>query len=366
MPLYRVITKLNDVPHLYIGTSEAYNKLETIDSKGMYFLYDQGAVVVKDKNYMQAVSIYDSNNPKPVIGANDRLYVNIENFEGYIYKDRWIKVFDLLNTDNTSLENVESRQRVTGKDVETVMDHYMTQLTKKAIGSITWDKESNSLVCKRKSTTLLEPISGIATELSFDLDTYTLSILDSKGNTLSSEEITDLHVISGKYDASEKALVLTMRNGSKVKIMAGAMTNLFTNKDTNTVNTNVYRGEDDTNNISMNVLISSAYRNGLTLQEDGIHFKKTDWMYDGVDKSGYLYTVLDDYIVVEDRWKLADIATEAEVQTMCDDMLAFYEEKKNYYLQKENVLVESFSDTPSNTKVPSFELVNKTFGIKRL
>ena len=366
MPLYRVITKLKNVPHLYIGTSEAYDKLETVDSKGMYFLYDLGAVMVKDKNYMQAVSIFSDENPKPSIGANNRLYVNINNFEGYIYEDKWIKVFDLLNTENTSLENVESRKKVTGKDAETVMDYYMNELAKRAISNITWDKNTKTLSCKRKTTTLPESLTDIATELSFDLDTYVLSILDKNGKVLGSEEITDLHVVSGKYDADEKALVLTMKNGSKVKIMAGAMTNLFTGGDTNSMHTDVYKGSDDTNGVSMDILVSSAYRNGLVLQEDGLHFTKTDWMIDGADKSGCIYTVLDDYIVVEDRWMLEDIATEAEVQTMCNDILAFYEEKKNYYLQKKDVLVESFNDIPSSTKVPSFDLINKTFGIKRL
>ena len=365
MPLYEVITKLDNIPHFYIGTSEAYNKQETLDPKGMYFLYDQGAVVVKDKNLMQSVNIYSNEKPKPIVGANSRLYVNIDNFEGYIYQDKWIKVFDLLNMEKTTLEKVEPRKKVTGKDVETVMDHYMDQLTKKAVSSITWDKDNKTIIYKFKTISFPEKITQVATQLVFDVDSYTLSILDRDNNILGSEEITDLHVVKGKYDEDEKALVLTMRDGSKVKIMAGAMTNLFTGSTTNSMKTQVYKGDDDTNNISMDVLISSAYRNGLVLQEDGIHFKKTDWMNDG-DKSGYIYTVLDDHIVLEDRWKLSDLATEAEVQTMIDDILNFYEDKKSEYLQRSNVLVDSFNDIPSSDKVPSFELINKTFGIKRL
>lgn len=366
MPLYRVITKLNNVPHFYIGTSEAYNNLETIDSKGMYFLYDQGVVMVKDKNFMQSVNLYSNENPKPPVGADSRLYVNIDNFEGYIYQGKWIKVFDLLNTEHTTLENATSRKKVTGKDVETIMDYYMGELTKRAVNSIEWDEENKILTYKTSSIKMPNNITGIATQLAFDVNTYTLSILDSDNNILGSEEITDLHVISGKYDQDEKALVLTMKNGSKVKIMAGAMTDLFTGSVTNSMDTKVSKGEDDTNQVSMNVLISSAYRNGLVLQEDGLHFKKTDWMYNDKDKSGYIYTVLDDHIVLEDRWKLSDLATEAEVQTMIDDILNFYEDKKSEYLLRSNVLVESFDDIPSTEKVPSLELINKTFGIKRL
>ena len=366
MPLYKVITKLNDIPHFYIGTSEAYEKQETLDPKGIYFLYDQGAVMVKDKNLMQSVNLYSNENPKPPVGANSRLYVNIDNLEGYIYLGKWIKVFDLLNMEKTTLERVEARKKVTGKDVETVMDHYMDQLRKKAVSTITWDQDNKQLVYKFKTISFPENINGIATQLAFDVDTYRLSILDKDNTVLESQEITDMHVVRGKYDSDEKALVLTMRNGSKVKIMAGAMTNLFNGSTTNSMKTEVYKGEDDTNNVSMNVLISSAYRNGLVLQEDGIHFRKTDWMYDGRDKSGYIYTVLDDHIVLEDRWKLADIATEAEVQTMINDILNFYEDKKSEYLLRSNVLVDSFSDNPSSDKVPSFELINKTFGIKRL
>ena len=81
MPLYKIITKLNHIPHFYIGTSDAYSKLEELDPKGIYFLYDQWAVLVKDKNLMQTVSIYSNDKPKPVVGANSRLYVNVDNFE---------------------------------------------------------------------------------------------------------------------------------------------------------------------------------------------------------------------------------------------------------------------------------------------
>lgn len=366
MPLYKIITKLNHIPHFYIGTSDAYSKLEETDPKGIYFLYDQWAVLVKDKNLMQTISIYSNDKPKPVVGANSRLYVNVDNFEGYIYQDKWIKVFDLLNTEKTSLEKVVPRKKVTGKDVETVMDYYMDQLAKKAVNTITWDEDSKSIVYKFKSISFPESISGIATQLAFDLDTYTISILDRDNNVLGAEEITDLHVVKGKYDSDEKALVLTMKNGSQVKIMAGAMTHLFNGSITNSIDTDVYKGEDDTNKVSMNVLVSSAYRNGLVLQEDGLHFRKTDWMYGDRDKSGYIYTVLDDHIILEDRWKLSDLATEAEVQTMIDEVLRFYEEKKSEYLSRSNVLVDSFSDIPSSDKVPSFELINKTFGIKRL
>ena len=365
MPIYKIIQKLDNVPKWYIGTSGAYDKLESIDPKGFYFLYDSGEVKFRNHNYMKGVISYSNDNPKPTIGANDRLYVNKDNYEAYIYKNKWVKVFDLLNSEETSLENVISKKRASGYDVITTMKPFMNELLDKAIQNISWNPDTKTLIYSFKSISYPESITNLASNLSFDLDTRYVILSDVNGNELGREKIVDLQVISGSYDDNEKALILRLRDGSSVKIMASALLNIFGGDETESIITSIFSNLDSTNSISMELKISNARENAFVIKNDGLYFPVPEWISNPEGKSGYIYTIVNERIIIDDRTKFNELATQADLQQLIEDMTAFYELKKQDNIEAANLISDNVSGTPSSTLIPTTTLLNKIIGIKR-
>ena len=365
MPIYKFVHKLENVPNWYIGTSKAYDRLDSKDPKGFYFLYDTKEVKLRDKNYMNGVVEYSQENPKPIVGAKDRLYLNTDTFEGYVYEDKWFKVFDILNGAETTLENVVSRERASGFDIITVMNHYMNQLKRQAIQKIEWDSENQVLDYTFQFMSYQEKFSHIATKLSFDMNTRHVILSDQYSNVLGTEEIVDLHVVSGHYDDSEKALILTMKNGSNVKIMASALVDIFVGDETPTFITSIKTNLDNTNTLGMDIKLSEARENAFDIKSDGLYFKKPQWFNNPEGKDGYLYTVLNERITIDDNHKLSDIATHATLQQLIDDITAFYELKKQSTVQSKDIISDSLSGSASASLIPTTGLLKKLIGIKR-
>ena len=85
MPL-DIIKKLEGLPKLYLCTQRVYDNLESIDPKGIYYIYDTRVIMTHGSVYNRAVVLYD-NGVRPIVGSVDRLYINSTTLEGYVFNN---------------------------------------------------------------------------------------------------------------------------------------------------------------------------------------------------------------------------------------------------------------------------------------
>jgi hypothetical protein len=207
------------------------------------------------------------------------------------------------------------------------------------------------------------PITNLVQTLQFDVNTRTLYTYDGEGNLVSEAQIMDSHVISGKYDDERKAIIFQMRDGSEVRLHAYALLNLFQGADTTTMTNTVHNYIDGKNVLESHVIISIRSSNKVEAKADGLYVSSFDPIANM--EEGQMYVIMDDagYITAGVNIKL--LATEAYVQQMKDEVLEWFDRNGALWLKRKDV-IQSFNDVPLASKVPSFDLVNRQCGLRRL
>ena len=360
----RVIQKIENSPRWYYGLKKNYSKLKKIDSNGVYFIYDTGEIYVRDKPYTEAVILYEDGS-RPYSGASDRLYINSSTLEGFTYHDGdWVKVLEKLDTAvSFDYEDAISKDRVNGVAVLPIaLKHFMDAYTQ-SVSSMEYDETNHSLIYRLGSIGHQVPITNLVQTLQFDVNTRTLYTYDGEGNLVSEAQIMDSHVISGKYDDERKAIIFQMRDGSEVRLHAYALLNLFQGADTTTMTNTVHNYIDGKNVLESHVIISIRSSNKVEAKADGLYVSSFDPIANM--EEGQMYVIMDDadYITAGVNIKL--LATEAYVQQMKDEVLEWFDRNGALWLKRKDV-IQSFNDVPLASKVPSFDLVNRQCGLRRL
>ena len=364
MPL---IKTLKGIPKWYIGKGETYDKLKnegTIDPKGIYFIYDRGQILNRDKKYMQGVYTYQDE--RPVIGASDRLYINANTYEGYLYHNGWVKVFDPLNKDFTYNETI-ILDKVSGIATRVITDKLIEEISTKSIQEIYWDTSTRSMIYKFKTVKHSESMKrGLLTKIEFDMEQRILKGYDEEGNLLGEQSIMDNHIISAYYDEESKQIVFHLKDGNNVLLHPSSMMDIFLGKNTSSMQTTLMK-DSGKNNIKMDIIQSDVIRNILQIKEDALYVKGPDYFTIAGTKEGHVYTVLNEHVIIEDRYKLDDLATEEYLYDMMQYIENIYDNMITTTLTKDSIVNDSLSsiEDASTDKIPTYALLNKIAGIKR-
>lgn len=273
----------------YFATKSVYTSVRSkgnLYQEGIYFITDTNEVYYHDVAYTGFVLPYTGDLPNAGM-TQDHLYFNTSTLTGYRYNGTsWDVVVQPAAVGVLGQDQNGVTTWVSGQAVKTFVDGIFANagsLTS-AVTSITWDPTVDSQTGHVTGTKInfkryADPTANVgtglvvnqfATQIVRNPATGDIQILASDGTTvLSTINIPlDRHTVSGVYDDTEKAIVLTMSQGAPVKIYASSILNLFNQLDTNSVDI-TFSTSDGFNFISMDVKLSAQAGNELEIVTPG-------------------------------------------------------------------------------------------------
>lgn len=363
MPL-SIIQKLEGLPRLYLCNQKTYNNLESIDPKGIYYIYDTRSIMTKGSCYNRAVVMYD-NGARPIVGSVDKLYINSTTLEGYVFsKDTWTKVLDgLTNAEIATYDSSIESKKVNGIEAKIITEQLLSEIKRKTISSMTFDNETNRLIYRVGTVGHYAKIDGFISSFTFDPSTRIISLYNDEGTKIGDTKIMDNHIISGSYDDERKAIIFQMRDGTECRLKAQSILQIYKGLETDSAKITVENYVDAKNVIRGDIKVSSAEHNQLSINEDGLYSLSPKTTQADMNE-GDIYVVKGEY-VVPSTTNISSFATEAYVEQMKQDILDYLASCSTTHLKKVNV-VDEVSETPSINNVLSAKGINNTFGLKRL
>ena len=365
MPVFKVLRKLDPPIKWYIGKQKAYDNLESYDDKAIYFIYDTGLIYTRTHIFNKSIIIFKPGE-RPLIGANDRLYINTDTLEGFVYhENEWIQVLEGIKTATVmGLDDVESIGQINGVTLKAIVDLLMTDVLSKSVDSVEWDDSRSVLIYRLKGIGRQLPITGLINRFELDPNTRVMTSYDKDGNKTSEITIFDNHIIGGKYDDERKAIIFTMRDRSEVRLHAYALLNLFQGARTKSMTNVVHNYIDGKNVLSSRVNISIHPGNRLKINNDGL-FSDTPISLDNMEQ-GEMYLVGGGgEFILPSHININILATEAYVQAMKDEVTNWLLSKGALWLKRADV-IQSFNTKPQTSKVPSRSLFKGYFALKRM
>lgn len=362
MPYYNVVQHIEGLPKWYVGTSEKYDNLEKVDEKGIYFLTDTGNIMHNCENINTAIIVYEDG-LRPLIGAEDRLYINSTTLEGYRFiNDTWVQVIESIETAETiEAEEAIKLEKLNGFGVESIVNKFLDEMNRKSTTSIDWDENTHNLIYRLGESGHEVKIKGLVSHFTFDTKTRICTCYDDLGNVVCETELIDNHIIGGSYDDERKAIIFKMRNGQEVRLKASALLNMFHGARTRTMTSIVKNYVDGKNVLTGEVNISIRAQNKLTVMEDGLWAPKPKDIRDM--EEGEMYMISGEYVIPAIKINL--LATEEYVSQIKEELVQRILEKGANWLTKSKIIY-SMNDIPSIEQVPAMKLINSHCGVKRL
>ena len=363
MPLYQVIHHVNNLPKWFVGTKANYEALPEKDPRAIYFLYDTGEIMHKESSYNSAMIVYNDGE-RPLVGARDKLYVNRITLEAFIYDDdQWVQVFERLeDVDYIPLDDAVECNRLNGFGVNIITDHILDSISNNIVKDIGWNETIHSLVY-HLGTGVGYPVTlnCFVSRLEFDPATRICTCYNDLGEVLCETTLMDSHIIGGSYDDARKAIIFKMKDGSEVRLKAEALINLFKGARTTTMTSIVKNYIDGKNVLIGEVNISIQGFNQLRANEDGIYAPRPIDLTDV--EEGTTYKVEGDYIVPSVN--ISVFVTEEQLSAIKEEFIQRVIDQGSMWLRKSDI-IQTLNETPRPDQVPSFQLVNRYCGLRRL
>lgn len=346
-----------------------YAALATKDPNTLYYIQDTKEIYRGAVSFTESVVIYEDE--LPAIGALGKLYVNKATLAGSVFNGTtWTEVVKAISDVVTTTEAPNGvAAPVSGKAVKAYVTSAIAGITD-LIKGVTYDAATAKLtITKNDNSTVDVPLTKLATSMTYDGATGKLTLKDSAATTLSEINIPlDNFVESGAYNETNKALELTMTNGTVVSIPAADFFKMYTAEDTATVDATITTNAEGVAVIKADVKVSAEAGNGLEAKTDGLYAKATDisGKLDKVatDKADEIITALADGTVAASGKKAGaatiaatpdanTLATEAAVAAVRDALQTQIETG----VGKDTVVKALNADAPSEEKITSEKAV---------
>lgn len=271
----------------YFCTKAIYDKLvedNQVYQEGFYFLSDTNEYYYKGVNYMRNTVFVTSTLPSTGISST-RIYFNTGNLTAYTYNTT-SRLWDVL-VEPAKVAVIQNDagvpQMVTGAAVKTYVDELIDTAVNGTVINISWSG-NNTLVFNRKvneNGPVNLTINEFGASISRDINTGDIVLKAADGiTTLATINIpVDRYTVSGVYNDTEKAIILTMSRGDVVKIYAESIINLYNAITTNSITSQIINVEGK-NYLQMDVKISGVTGNELELITDTTGGKTTGLFID--------------------------------------------------------------------------------------
>lgn len=362
MPL-SILQKLDGLPKYYLCSQKVYDNLETIDPRGIYYIYDTRVIMNRGSSYNRAVVMYD-NGARPIVGSVDKLYINSTTLEGYVFHDnQWRKVLDgLSSAEVLDYDSAIASGKVNGIDAKVITEQLLAEIKRRSITSMEWYPETEQLIYRVGTVGHYAKIDGFISSLSFNPSTRVISMYNQNGDKLGETKIMDNHIIGGSYDDERKAIIFRMRDGTECRLKAQSILQIYKGLSTHSAIITVENYIDAKNVIRGDIRVSNLEGNQLSINDDGIYTLPPTTNTDMFE--GEMYIINGEY-VVPSGISITSIATEEYVMQMKQDVLDFLETCSTTHLRADHVIQE-ISDNPSTDMVPSVKCYNDTFKLRRI
>ena len=253
-----------------VTTDAKFKALATPDANTLYFTSDTEDIYKGSTKYTGGVVTYATT--RPSTGIEGRLYVDTTGTTGAsIYSgSTWIQVATSKVATTVLVDGVATTDAVSGAAVKSYIEGLALANSKDVITTLSYDETNKALTYTKNGATNSLPITKLAAALAYDGATGKLTIKDSAGTELSSATIPlDNFVKSGTYNATTKALELTMQNASVVSIPAADLVAIYSATDTSTVDLTIENTATG-NVISATVKVSATANNAVVANSDGL------------------------------------------------------------------------------------------------
>lgn len=251
-----------------VTNSTAYAGLLEKDSNALYFLQDTQEIYKGATSFTQAVMMVPS---FPEKGAQGKVYMNSTTLEGKVWTgSEWKTIIEQVAKSLT--DEVVENKAVSGEAIKTYVTTKLTEaVTDKFVEGISYNKESKQLTYMIGEAENTVAIDGFVTGASYQGDTGVLSFTVQGGQTIDINLPKENFVQNGSYDAETQEIVLSLVDGSEVRIPAGDLVDVYTFSSTNTIEMIEVEGA-----VTANVKVSSELGNQLQAKADGLFVAPTD------------------------------------------------------------------------------------------
>lgn len=249
------------------GSSLAFNALKRKDQNTLYFIQDTGEIYKGEKSFTESVILVDG---FPNTGALGKIYVKKSNLEGKIWTGKiWQTIIqpvvELIEDDKIA-EGVATAEAVKAY----VIKKFAEQVEDKFVEEISYDKRNKELKYTKGDGEHTVSIDGFVTNVTHQDGVLTFSVEGSKDIEINLPK--DNFVESGRYDSDTQEIILTLINGSEIKIPASDLVDIYTGEETNSATVDV----SDNNVITVEVKVSDESDNALSIKDDGLFVEHTD------------------------------------------------------------------------------------------
>ena len=242
----------------------------TLDTKTIYWL-DDGTIYVGNNLYGGKVEIIESDPTFPEMNTIyvDKNTLQMKKYNGVSY-DTITKGYTISVTDTSSDELVPTAKAVASYVQNKIQEydengHGVTSISYISNGELSMTKNGVDSTIALTGMTYAPTYDEIARKL-------TIPIVGS--NALEINFAKDTAVTAGKYNKDTNEIWLTLAEDKTytdeiklIKIPAQGLIDIYTGKATSTATTTV----SDTNEISVNVKISTESGNSLSVKNDGLY-----------------------------------------------------------------------------------------------
>lgn len=251
-----------------VTNSTAYAGLTEKDNNALYFLQDTQEIYKGATSFTQSVMMVET---FPEKGAQGKVYMHSTTLEGKVWTGSgWRTIIEQVATSlsDSAVEN----KAVSGEAIKTYVTQKVTEaVTDKFVEGITYSKDTKQLTYTIGEAENTVAIEGFVTGASYAGETGVLSFTVQGGETISINLPKDNFVKSGKYDNKTQEIVLTLVDGSEVKIPAGDLVDVYLFESTDTIEMIETDGT-----VKANVKVSSEVGNQLVAKANGLYVAATD------------------------------------------------------------------------------------------
>lgn len=266
----------NQLVQWVLCTSEQYKAAKLVEGKiedrKLYFLSDTKELYRGTVPYTESVVLFEDG-ARPTIGAQGKLYVNSLTLEGSVYNGTaWVTVIQSVSATVIDATSGEATTKpVSGAAVKAYVDTVAGTTLASCVTNITYDADNKAIKFTKDGADTSVPLTKVATNIAYDGSTGVISLKDSEDTVLSTVNIPlDNFVTDGSYDATKKALVLSLQNGTSVEIPAEDLVQLYNELDSSTVDITIGTDANGNNTIKADVKVSTQAGNSIVVKEDGL------------------------------------------------------------------------------------------------
>lgn len=251
-----------------VTNSTAYAGLTQKDNNALYFLQDTQEIYKGATSFTQSVMMVEN---FPEKGAQGKVYMHTTTLEGKVWTgSAWRTIIEQVAT--SLADGTVENKAVSGEAIKTYVTQKVTEaVTNKFVEGITYNKENKQLTYTVGEAQNTVAIEGFVTGASYAGETGILSFAVQGGETISINLPKENFVQSGAYNNDTQEIVLTLVDGSEVKIPAGDLVDVYLFESTNTIEMTETDGT-----VKANVKLSSEAGNQLVAKDGGLYVAATD------------------------------------------------------------------------------------------